>query len=141
MSARDTSGSAPQHSHPHNKTMSRNDKFWVDQLTPPPPPGKQQGVGNDKGGGGVRCLGSVWTTTPGPSLATTEAKPAGRVRACAWAGAWVGGGWGGVGVGLRSVLFLTYIPQTDHQTAAPVTKHGDNVRADPLPHSTGSPSQ
>ena len=51
MSARDTSGSAPQHSHPHNNTMSRNEKFWVDQVTPPPPPGERQGVGNDKGGG------------------------------------------------------------------------------------------
>ena len=38
MSARDASGSAPQHSHPHNNTMSRNEKFWVDQVTPPPPP-------------------------------------------------------------------------------------------------------
>ena len=54
MSARDTSGSAPQHSHPHNNTMRRNEKFWVDQVTVPhpPPPGERQGVGNDKGGGG-----------------------------------------------------------------------------------------
>ena len=53
MSARDASGSAPQHSHPHNNTMSRNEKFWVDQVTvpqPPPPPGERQGVGNDTGG-------------------------------------------------------------------------------------------
>ena len=43
----------PQHSHPHNNTMSRNEKFWVDQVTVPhPPPGERQGVGNDKGGGG-----------------------------------------------------------------------------------------
>ena len=35
MSARDASGSAPQHSHPHNNTMSRNEQFWVDQVTPP----------------------------------------------------------------------------------------------------------
>ena len=53
MSARDASGSAPQHSHPHNNTMSRNEKFWVDQVTvPTPPPGERQGVGNNKGGGG-----------------------------------------------------------------------------------------
>ena len=58
MSARDTSGSAPQHSHPHNNTMSRNEKFWVDQVTGPPPPGERQGVGNDKGGGG--CVGEEW---------------------------------------------------------------------------------
>ena len=32
-----------QHSHPHNNTVSRNEKFWVDQVTPPP--------GKDKGGG------------------------------------------------------------------------------------------
>ena len=53
MSARDTSGSAPQHSHPHNNTMSRNEKFWVDQVTVPPAHGERQGVGNDKGGGGT----------------------------------------------------------------------------------------
>ena len=52
MSARDASGSAPQHSHPHNNTMSRNEKFWVDQVTPPPPR-ERQGVGNDTGGGGT----------------------------------------------------------------------------------------
>ena len=51
MSAKDTSGSAPQHGHPHNNTMSGNEKFWVDQVTPPP--GERQGVGNDNGGGGV----------------------------------------------------------------------------------------
>ena len=58
MSARETSGSAPQHSHPHNNTMSRNEKFWVDQVTVPhpPPPGERQGVGNDKGGGGYMGL-------------------------------------------------------------------------------------
>ena len=55
MSARDASGSAPQHSHPHNNTMSRNENFWVDQVTPPPPPGERQGVGNDTGG---RVLGA-----------------------------------------------------------------------------------
>ena len=47
-------GASRQHSHPHNNTMSRNKKFWVDQVTvppPPPPPGERQGVGNDKGGG------------------------------------------------------------------------------------------
>ena len=52
MSTKDTSGSTPQHSHPHNNTMSRNENFWVDQVTvPQPPPGERQGVGNDKGGG------------------------------------------------------------------------------------------
>ena len=55
MSARDTSGSAPQHNHPHNNRMSRNEKFWVDQVTPPPPPRERQGVGNDKGAGGGVC--------------------------------------------------------------------------------------
>ena len=39
------------HSHPHNNTVSRNKKFWVDQVTPPPPR-EGQGVGKDKGGGG-----------------------------------------------------------------------------------------
>ena len=59
MSARDTSGSAPQHSHLHNNTMSRNENFWVDQVTVPHPPrgerqggGGRQGGGADKGGGG-----------------------------------------------------------------------------------------
>ena len=55
MSARDASGSAPQHSHPHNNTMSRNEKFWVDQVTvphPPPPPGNDKGWGTTRGGGG-----------------------------------------------------------------------------------------
>ena len=43
-STRDTSGSASQHSHPHNNTVSRNKKFCVDQVTaPPPPPGKDKG--------------------------------------------------------------------------------------------------
>ena len=54
MSAWDTSGSAPQHSHPHNNTMSRNEKFWVDQVTVPPPPG-----GNDKGWGMTRGGGAT----------------------------------------------------------------------------------
>ena len=54
MSARDTSGSAPQHSHPHNNRMSRNEKFWVDQVTVPhpPPPGNDKGWGTTRGGGG-----------------------------------------------------------------------------------------
>ena len=53
MSARDASGSAPQHSHPHNNTMSRNEKFWVDQVTVPhPPPGNDKGWGTTPGGGG-----------------------------------------------------------------------------------------
>ena len=52
MSARDTSGSVPQHSHPHNNTMSRNEKSWVDQVTPPPPPPENdKGRGTTKGGG------------------------------------------------------------------------------------------
>ena len=54
MSARDTSGSAPQHNHPHNNTMSRNEKFWVDQVTVPPPPGNDKGWGTTGGGGGTR---------------------------------------------------------------------------------------
>ena len=53
MSARDTSGSAPHHSHPHNNTMSRNKKFWVDQVTVPPPPrGTTRGGERQRGGGG-----------------------------------------------------------------------------------------
>ena len=51
MSTRDTSGSTPQHSHPHNNTMSRNEKFWVDQVTPPPPPRNDKGWGTTRGGG------------------------------------------------------------------------------------------
>ena len=38
--------SAPQQSDPHNNTMSRNEKFWLDQVTPPPD--------NDKGWGTTR---------------------------------------------------------------------------------------
>ena len=53
MSARDTSGSAPQHSHPHNNTMSRNEKSWVNQVTVPhPPQGNDKGWGTTKVGGG-----------------------------------------------------------------------------------------
>ena len=54
MSARDTSGSAPQHSHPHNNTMSRNEKFWVDQVTPPPP-GRTTRGGEQQRGGILLC--------------------------------------------------------------------------------------
>ena len=54
MSTKDTSGSTPQHSHPHNNTMSRNEKFWVDQVTvPQPPPGNDKGWGTTRGGGGT----------------------------------------------------------------------------------------
>ena len=42
------SGSAPQHSHPHNNTVSRNEKIWVDQV--PPPPVKDKGWGRTGGG-------------------------------------------------------------------------------------------
>ena len=53
MSTKDTSGSTPQHTHPHNNTMSRNEKFWVDQVTvPQPPPGNDKGWGTTRGGGG-----------------------------------------------------------------------------------------
>ena len=56
MSARDTSGSAPQHSHPHNNTMSRNEKFWVGQVTVPHPPlGNDKGWGTTRGGGTRFC--------------------------------------------------------------------------------------
>ena len=52
MSARDTSGGAPQHSHSHNNTLSHNEKFWVDQVTVPQPPlGNDKGWGTTKGGG------------------------------------------------------------------------------------------
>ena len=45
---------------PHNNTMSRNENFWVDQVTVHPPPGgERQGVGNDKGGRGYRLCSSV----------------------------------------------------------------------------------
>ena len=46
-------GSASQHSHPHNNTVSRNNKFCVDQVTPlpPTPPGKDKGWGRARGGG------------------------------------------------------------------------------------------
>ena len=62
MSTRDTSGSAPQHSHPHNNTVSRNEKFWVDQVTvPPPPPGNDKGWGTTRGGEGtVNNLQILW---------------------------------------------------------------------------------
>ena len=72
MSARDTSGSAPQHTHPHNNTMSRNKKFWVDQVTPPPPRG-----GTTRGGGvhvcvygghWQDCVCFKWTTPPSPEF-------------------------------------------------------------------------
>ena len=58
MSTKDTSGSTPQHSHPHNNTMSRNEKFWVDQVTvPQPPPGNDKGWGTTRGGGGAEGKG------------------------------------------------------------------------------------
>ena len=45
--------SAPQHSHPHNNTMSRNEKFWVEQVTVPHPPlGYDKGWGTTRAGGG-----------------------------------------------------------------------------------------
>ena len=81
MSARDASGSAPQHSHPHNNTVSRNEKFCVDQVTvphPPCPPGERQGVGNDKRGGGgtlhpVSCRTlSFWRFQPWMSIILTR---------------------------------------------------------------------
>ena len=57
MSARDTSGSAPQHSHPHNNTMSYIENFWVDQVTVPHPPlGNDKGWGTTRGGGGYGLL-------------------------------------------------------------------------------------
>ena len=52
MSARDTSGSAPHHSHPHNNTRSRNEKFWSDQVTVPRPPP----LGTTRGGGGYKTV-------------------------------------------------------------------------------------
>ena len=58
MSTKDTIGSTPQHSHPHNNTMSRNEKFWVDQVTVPPPPlGNDKGWATTRGGGGRRKIG------------------------------------------------------------------------------------
>ena len=40
---------------PHNNTMSRNEKFWVDQVTVPHPPlGNDKGWGTTRGGGGTR---------------------------------------------------------------------------------------
>ena len=51
--------------------MSRNEKFWVDQVTVPhPPPGERQGVGNDKGGGGGT---HEIITVPTPTVAWTKA--------------------------------------------------------------------
>ena len=64
MSTMDTNGSAPQHSHPHNNTVSCNEKFWVDQVTSPPRGGRTrggegQGVGKDKGWGVQKSNESV----------------------------------------------------------------------------------
>ena len=55
MSAWDTSGSAPQHSHPHNSTMSRNEKICVDQVTVPTPPPTPRGTtrGGERHGGDI----------------------------------------------------------------------------------------
>ena len=65
MSARDTSGSAPQHSHPHNNTMSRNEKFWVDQVTVPHPPlGNDKGWGTTRGGGYHVCIHYLYLPLP-----------------------------------------------------------------------------
>ena len=66
MSARDASGSAPQHSHPHNNTMSRNEKFWVDQVTVPHPPRGTTRGGERQGGGGYGAM------TPHPPSVTTR---------------------------------------------------------------------
>ena len=55
--------SAKEHSHPHNNTMSRNEKFWVDPVTvprPPPPPGERQ-----RGGGVIRHLPEAIPETGG----------------------------------------------------------------------------
>ena len=50
--------SAPQHSHLHNNTMSRNENFWVDQvMVPHPPPGNDKGWGTTRGGEGTTCKG------------------------------------------------------------------------------------
>ena len=69
MSARDTSGSAPQHSHPHKNTMSRNEKFWVDQVTAPP---RGTTRGGERQGGGYSFLGHKYPATkfvgPHPGL-------------------------------------------------------------------------
>ena len=41
-------------SHSHYNTMSRNENFWVDQVTVHPPPlGNDKGWGTTRGGGGV----------------------------------------------------------------------------------------
>ena len=103
-------GASRQHSHPNNNTMSRNEKFWVDQVTPPPPPGERQGVGNHKGGGGMLIglppdgagegwslagVGRVWLSAPN----TRRCGGPPRARACgllrfAWDALWVGVGQG-----------------------------------------------
>ena len=55
--SRDTSGSASQHSYPHNNTLSRNRKIYVAQVTPPHAPWEGQGGGGGGGGGGGQDMG------------------------------------------------------------------------------------
>ena len=43
----------------HNNTVSCNEKFWVEQVTVTHPPGEGQGVGKDKGGGGVLAVRGI----------------------------------------------------------------------------------
>ena len=43
--------------HPHNNTVKRNGKFWVDQvMVPQPPLGNDKGWGTTRGGGGVSLM-------------------------------------------------------------------------------------
>ena len=97
MSARDTSGSAPQHSHPHISTMSRNEKFWVDQVTvpqpPPPPRGTTRGGERQRGGGVLQVSNTTCSTETGDPRSTFRQRehthgtrilphPADAVRGC-----------------------------------------------------------
>ena len=78
MSTRDTSGSAPQHSHPHNNTVSRNEKIRVDQVTvpqPPPPLGGGKTRGGKRHGGG----GGEITTLPGLVVGGRAGVPSGHL--------------------------------------------------------------
>ena len=46
---------------PTNNTMSRNEQFWVAQVTPPPPPRGTTRCGERQGGGGISYISAQHT--------------------------------------------------------------------------------
>ena len=95
MSTSDTSGSASQHSHPHNNTVNHNKNFCVDQ---PPPWGKDRGgrgTSIERTGGVLSrkasgsCGGQGWRL-----IQSLHDQSATRGH-CTWQGPTMGGLWEG----------------------------------------------